>query len=97
MAKVYDLMLDEEGDLLIENGDFVIGESTQQNIGLILISEKGEWRHAPFVGAGLRSAIEDEAEPAELIQEIKKQLELDGLQNVQIDASSGAFRVEGNY
>ena len=97
MAKVYDLMLDADGDLLIENGDFVIGETTQQNIGLILISEKGEWRHTPYVGAGLKSDIEDEAEPAELMQEIKKQLELDGLLNVTIDTSSGKFEVEGNY
>lgn len=97
MVKVFDLMLDELGDLLIKNGDFVNGEATQQNIGLILVSEKGEWRHTPYLGAGLKSAIEDEAEPAELIQEIRKQLELDGLIEIQINATAENLNIEGIY
>ncbi len=49
----YDILLDEDGDLLIVNGDFVIGESIDQEVGLILQSNKGEYKEFPTFGLNL--------------------------------------------
>lgn len=46
-----DILLDQENDLRIENGDFVIGESTMQEVGLIITTHQGEWKEDPIIGA----------------------------------------------
>ena len=54
---VTDIKLDEDGDLLIEDGDFVLHESDEAHIEHILISNKGTWRQFPAIGVGLRSFL----------------------------------------
>lgn len=51
MAK--DILLNEDNDLQILNGDFVIGESTIQEVGIILSLTKGDLKSDPLVGADL--------------------------------------------
>lgn len=46
-----DILLDEDGDLLIVNGDFVIGESDQQHIQRIMISNPGDIKPNALLGA----------------------------------------------
>lgn len=48
MAK--DIALDIEGDLLIQNGDFVIADSDEQHIQDIIQANKGDFREAPLLG-----------------------------------------------
>jgi hypothetical protein len=51
-----DILLDDN-DLLIANGDWVIDESTEQHIELLLNSEKGNWLQYPFFGVGISRYI----------------------------------------
>jgi|SRR5690242_12705585 len=52
-----DLQLDENGDLLIEDGDWVIGDSDMQHIEDILDAYPGEYRNAPLLGVYLQNAV----------------------------------------
>lgn len=76
-----------EEDVLIENGDFVIGESDQQHVQHILQANKGNYRHDVTIGAGIiktesgNYTQKDEAE-------IKKALEADGY-DVSVKAVDG--------
>lgn len=56
-----DIMLDESGDLLIKNGDFVVGESTNQHKAHLLLAMKGEYRQYADVGVGIGNYINDDA------------------------------------
>lgn len=76
--KVFDLLLDADLDLDVRSGDLAIGGSTQQHQQLILLTEQGEWRQSPFVGAGINSMLLDESAAGEIIQEVQSQMEADG-------------------
>ncbi len=74
----YDILLDEDGDLLIVNGDFVIGESIDQEVGLILQSNKGEYKEFPTFGLNLIELINSNTSEVELNQLLKIELKKDG-------------------
>lgn len=73
-----DYLHDDDFDLKIENGDFVVGESTQQHQQLLLLLEKGELRQYPKTGVGLKTFLNDD-NIGDLNQEIQKQFEADGM------------------
>jgi hypothetical protein len=52
-----DILLDENKKLLVRNGDFVIGESDQQHIELILSTNPNDWKENPVVGAALIKSL----------------------------------------
>lgn len=76
MAK--DILLDQGNDLLIINGDFAIGESELQEVGIILQMSQGEWKSDPMMGANLTTNIRGVQNDAKIKRHIEKQLELDG-------------------
>jgi hypothetical protein len=73
-----DYTLTEGLDLMIEDGDFVVGESTQQHQKILLIAEKGELRQFPKTGVGAKSMLNDD-EFGTIYQEIQTQFEADGM------------------
>lgn len=73
-----DLLLNDTGDLLIQNGDVKIGESTLQHQNLLLLTTKGDWRENPLTGVGAAGFLKDENK-GELLAEIKKEFEKDGM------------------
>lgn len=77
VRKVFDMILDEAGDLQIKNGDLVIGESTDQHQRLLLLATKGEFKQSPLTGVGLINFLNDE-NPGNLKTEIRKQITSDG-------------------
>ncbi len=90
MGKPADILLDENMDVQVANGDFVIGDATLQNQKLLLLSEKGEWKQSPEMGVGLRSFLLDDATVHELHQEIQKQFSLDGMKVKSITGTTWA-------
>lgn len=82
--KQYDILLDENYDLQIKDGDFVIGESTQQHQALLLMTNKGSWRPVPWIGVGLSNYLLDDDSLLDLQSEIQKQFELDGMRVQQV-------------
>lgn len=92
-----DVLLDESFDLQINSDDFVMGDSTHQNQGLILLANKGEFRQFPFVGVGLKLYIEDDRLGA-MRAELAQQLELDGMtvKNIAI-LTNGTVEIDASY
>lgn len=82
-----DLLLTEVFDILIEDGDFVPGESTRQHQTLLLYAEKGELREFPTRGVGIRSWLLDER-PGDLNARIKREYETDGMRVLLVKASA---------
>lgn len=77
-----DLLLDDTGDLKVLNGDFVIGESTQQEIELLLTSFKGEFKEHPLVGAEIQRLLKAQAGITTMKSVVREQLEDDGFKKV---------------
>jgi len=73
-----DVLLDENNDLKIVNGDFVIGESEMQDVGLILSSNQGEWKEHPIIGANLVTKVRSNTNDGRLERELRIQMKLDG-------------------
>lgn len=84
---VFDILLDEDFELKITNGDFAIGECTQQHQNLLLLSHKGSFRQSPLVGVGLSSFLMDN-DLTRLKEEVQKQFELDGMVFRSLEAES---------
>lgn len=87
MAK--DILLDDTGDLKIENGDFVIGESDLQNVELIVESFKGEFKEFPNIGFGLLKYLKSDISETEFKRDLKVELEKDNYRNPIVDLSEG--------
>ena len=84
-----DILRDENNDLLIENGDFVIGESDQQHVLDILDSQKGEWKEFPLIGFGAINYIKTNVSEDEFKRDLKIQLSYDDYENSNIDLRQG--------
>jgi hypothetical protein len=94
MAK--DLLLDDNGDLMIQNNDFVVGDSTYQDIKLVIQSAPGEWRPFPTIGVNATNYLKSpDASKDGLLNEIKKQVKAIGipLKSVYIDGN-GDIKVD---
>lgn len=94
---VFDLLLNEDLDLRIERGDMVVGESTLQHQGLLLLSHQGDWRVDGTVGIALNNELLDDASPDELRQRIRKDFERDGMQVGRIEITDSMPLIEAIY
>jgi hypothetical protein len=82
-----DILFDEEGDLKIANGDFVIGDSNDQEIENLLVSAKGAFKEFPIVGGDIGKMLKSRSGQTAALKEIKYQLTNDGFDdhNIKID------------
>lgn len=79
-----DILLDETGDLLIKDGDIVVGESTEQHQKHLLLAQKGDFRQHPQIGVGLSDFLNDDA-LRDLPAAIQKEFENDGMKVKKIN------------
>ncbi len=79
-TEVKDIALDDDFDLLFENGDLKISESDQQSIILILNTSVGAWKEFPTCGVGTRQYLASSGQALKLKREIEVQLQADGFQ-----------------
>lgn len=84
-----DILRDELGDLLTQDGDFVIGESDQQHIMDIIDSQKGEFKEFPLVGFGAVNYLKTQTSEMEFKRDLKVQLQNDNYNDATIDLSGG--------
>lgn len=79
MAKeAIDYLRDENGDLIIVNGDFAKGDATRKHQRSLIINHPGSFTQFPGVGVGIRRLLLNEMSPAEAKLLIIEALELDG-------------------
>jgi len=87
MAK--DILLDENNDLLVQNGDFVIGESERQEIKMILQAVKNDYKQFPEIGVNLVEELNSSGSARALTQKIKLNLKMDGKDDVKFKIDKG--------
>lgn len=73
-----DILLDENDDLIIENGDFNLGDSLTQDVGIILRLNQGELKSDPLLGASIIRLVNSSIDDDELQTKIKLHLQRDG-------------------
>ncbi len=80
-----DFLYDSDGDLLVQDGDFVIGLADNQYIEQIIDSNRGEWLFHPLVGVGIKRFQNGDLSYAQLETTIQQQLRLDGYEDIQFN------------
>lgn len=92
-----DILLNENFDLQIANGDLVTGESTYQNQRILLVADKGEFKSEPKTGVGAKRYLESER-PDEFAREIRQQFIGDGMKVEEIKiADNLEINIKANY
>ena len=91
-----DVLLDENSDLKIVNGDLVIGVSDDQHKNLLLLCNKGDFKEHPDACVGIENYLEDE-DPAALLREIKAQYSADGMNVSSIKIMEGKIHIDAAY
>lgn len=84
-----DILLDKDNDLLFQNGDFVIGESEQQDIKMILQAVKNDYKQFAEIGVNLVEEINSSGSVRSLTQKIKLNLRMDGKENKRFKIDKG--------
>lgn len=79
-----DYNLDITGDLVIENGDFSRTNAEQQSVILVLNTNLGAWKWAPFTGLGIKQYKGATGVNLKIRREMIVQLEADGYKVNQI-------------
>ena len=72
-----DILLDENDDLNILNGDFVIDESVLQEVGIILRLNTGLLKNDPVLAPNLVELIQSNAKPQEIKERVAQHLKRD--------------------
>lgn len=88
-----DLVLDDNQDLVITNGDFVIDDTTEQEVESIITSFQGWWKQFPLIGCGAPSFLGSPGDCEPLRRQIRIQLLSDSKQLKSFDYS---FDADGN-
>ncbi|HWY13255.1 MAG TPA: hypothetical protein VN026_18130 [Bacteroidia bacterium] len=86
-----DYLLDANGDPLIKDGDFVVGDSDDQHIQDVIVSFLGEWKQDPTIGCEILTSLYSST-PQNDINNVKTQLQKAGYQlnqlNIFIDTNN---------
>lgn len=94
---MFDIMLNQESDLEIANGDFVTAKSTHQHQRILLMAQKGDIRQFPSVGVGIETFLNAER-PGDILVDIRSQFERDGMKVEQLsEGATGSINVTAEY
>lgn len=92
-----DILLEESGELQIEDGDFAIGGSTIQNQTLILVAHQGEFKNTPAIGVGIGDLLLSD-ELLEFRHRIRSQFAMDGLKIKKLELYEiGNLKIDASY
>lgn len=93
MKQRKDILLTEDNDLRIENGDFVVGFADMQHVDHILKAHPGEYKEHPQIGVGVQKYLKTTGQEQKLKRELRIQLAYDGYNNPKISLSD-TFNLE---
>lgn len=72
-----DLFLDDNNDLTIQNGDWAVLQSDDQNIQAILQASKGQFYEKPLLGYGITTRLNSPVRVAVEKRDIRKEMRKD--------------------
>jgi hypothetical protein len=87
MAISNDLQLDQLGDLVIRDGDFVVSPCNNQNVLDIIVAAPGWWREYPTCGVAVENYQSGSGQQQQLESNIRLQLIADGFQVLSVRAT----------
>lgn len=92
-----DILLTSEAEIMVQNGDFVIGEAIEQQQALLLIAHQGEFKSTPEVGVGISDLLLGE-ELLEYRHKIRNQYMMDGLKINSLELYEiGSLKIDAEY
>lgn len=91
-----DYLSDDDGDLMIQNGDFVKGDSGIGHMKILLNSSKGTLRENPLVGVFPTDYLESD-DISGLLRETRKELVKDGATLNSIKEDEGKIKINAYY
>lgn len=71
------ILLDKDGDLLIQNKQMVVGDTELQEVAIILGMNQGEHKFEPVLGANLVEFLKGKHKAEDIEDRIKIQMSLD--------------------
>jgi hypothetical protein len=86
MANSQDILLDDDGDIIIENGDFKIGDSDYQHIKDNIDAQKGWFRESSHLGCAVWNKLNGVIDSS-YMQTIRVNLEADGYKVQKVSVS----------
>ena len=83
-------------DLQVVDGDFVIGDATQQNQKQLLFASPGGYKQYPTIGVDIMNYLKDE-NFNDLLSAIRQQFVLDGMTVNNLSYVNGQISVNAQY
>ncbi|MGI6341373.1 MAG: hypothetical protein ACOXZ9_10710 [Bacteroidales bacterium] len=96
MKERNDILLNDEYDLDVSNGDFICGDALNQRQALLLGTAEGEWKQSPIAGVGLWNYLLDE-DYAEVLKKIREQFKADGFVVSSLIIEGNEIKIKANY
>jgi hypothetical protein len=83
-------------DLMVVNGDFVIGDATLQNQKMLLYAAPGAYKQYPTVGVNIFNFLKDDNQ-ADMMRSIRQQFTADGMNVQELAYKNGQFYITAPY
>lgn len=88
-------MLDDNNDLIDLGDEWSEGESSEDDVNLIVIAEKGDNREFPFSGFGIQNRLKARVDTVRFERELKVELENDGfVPKITVGEKFSDFKIE---
>lgn len=98
MALRNDILLDDDFDLVDEGDEWKTGESDEQHVELLILTNPGEIAEFPHVGFGAEKRLRQRTDAQAFLRGIDVVLDNDGYTNAKVITGKtvGDFKVEIN-
>lgn len=85
-------------DILVnESGDIIgWGDSDEQNLSHLILTEKGEVRSHPTMGVGIKSWLNDD-DAWGITTQVRRQAEKDGAEVYEVKQKGGQLEIKASY
>lgn len=88
-----DFLLNDQNEMIVENGDFAVGVADDQNVRNILTATKATYIQHPLVGVGLLDQLSGFIGDAEK-RKIRLNLAADGYRVSKLENNDGKITLE---
>lgn len=92
-----DLLLTDDMDLQLTNGDLSVGDPNDQNVQLLAATSPGQWKESPTAGMGLVDLLNSERQEGTVRHFINRQLRADGAKSKKISFDGDNINIEASY